>query len=67
MRILLTLMMLAHVCAAQKVSTQELLQMARMRTLPHTAGRRRVRTISALCCCYPWAGGACAFFASAPR
>jgi len=32
MRILLTLMMLAHVCAAQKVSTQELLQMARMRT-----------------------------------
>ena len=32
MRILLTLMMLAHVCAAQKVSTQELLQMARTRT-----------------------------------
>ena len=31
MRILLTLMMLAGVCGAQKVSTQELLQMARTR------------------------------------
>ena len=32
MRILVTLLMLAGVCPAQKVSTQELLQMARMRT-----------------------------------
>ena len=31
MRTLLTLMMLAGVCSAQKVSTQELLRMARMR------------------------------------
>ena len=32
MRTLFTLMMLAGVCAGQKVSTQELLQMARVRT-----------------------------------
>src|SRR5579872_6052845 len=32
MRTLLTLMMLAGVCAAQKASTKDLLQMARMRT-----------------------------------
>src|SRR5260221_14674702 len=32
MRTLLTLMVLAGVCEAQKVSTQELLQMARVRT-----------------------------------
>jgi len=39
--------------------------MARTRTLPHTAIGAEGQNLFALCCCYPWAGGARAFSASA--
>jgi len=38
--------------------------MGRTRTLPDTAGAVGENP-SALCCCYPWAGGASALLASA--